>query len=463
MTCSELLVGRVRPRRGINTSCLRLQNSNYTILENIQSGIGEWNSVLGSNMSNNLIVGYTTNDESRGVRRQALSVRRHSRRRGARPTRRSAASRSRRTTSCATTPSRHRTTSRSSASTTRSRSARSLEKYQLGERVLPGTQSVYVYNSLADFYTDANDFLANPNRTTSPVTLRRFQVRYINIPGSGQAASAARRLVPRRLRAGRVARRSEPDASRPACASTSPYFGEHRAIDNPNADALTFRDEIGNAGQYNTGKLPERRAALVAARRLQLGRARAIRRRRSAAAPASSPASRPMSGFRTRSATRAADRARSTSTTRRSGRSIPIPKTTSRRRHRRRRRPASTLEVTDDELQVPADLAHQHRRRPQAAVGPDRHRRIIYNRDVNGIYYINANLPAAAGGLHRRRQSAAMGRHVLQRADARPVREPHQQRAPATRSTAAFVMKNQDIGRSWNVVRQPDEDADQRA
>ena len=43
-------------------------------------------------------------------------------------------------------------------------------------------QSAYAYNSLADFYTDANGFLANPNRTTSPVTLRRFQVRYRNIP-----------------------------------------------------------------------------------------------------------------------------------------------------------------------------------------------------------------------------------------------------------------------------------------
>ena len=34
-----------------------------------------------------------------------------------------------------------------------------------------------------DFYTDANGYLANPNRTTSPVTLERFQVRYNNIPG----------------------------------------------------------------------------------------------------------------------------------------------------------------------------------------------------------------------------------------------------------------------------------------
>jgi hypothetical protein len=48
----------------------------------------------------------------------------------------------------------------------------------------PGSQSAYVYNSLEDFYTDANGYLANPNRTTSPVqSLRRFQVRWMNIPG----------------------------------------------------------------------------------------------------------------------------------------------------------------------------------------------------------------------------------------------------------------------------------------
>ena len=39
------------------------------------------------------------------------------------------------------------------------------------------------YNSLADFYADANGFLANANRTTSPGRLlSRFQVRWINIP-----------------------------------------------------------------------------------------------------------------------------------------------------------------------------------------------------------------------------------------------------------------------------------------
>src|SRR5262249_12531636 len=58
-----------------------------------------------------------------------------------------------------------------------------LEKYNYENVFFPGQQSAYVYNTFADFYADANGYLANPNRTTSPVSLRRFQVRYLNIPG----------------------------------------------------------------------------------------------------------------------------------------------------------------------------------------------------------------------------------------------------------------------------------------
>src|SRR5207249_4347209 len=63
----------------------------------------------------------------------------------------------------------------------------SVEKYHSTNVFFPGAQSIYVYNSLADFYTDANGYLANPNRTApSPVTLRRFQVEWSNIPGQSE-------------------------------------------------------------------------------------------------------------------------------------------------------------------------------------------------------------------------------------------------------------------------------------
>ena len=89
-----------------------------------------------------------------------------------------------------------------------------VEKYHSENVFFPGKQSAYVYNSLADFYTDANDFLANPNRTTSPITLRRFQVRYMNIPGLEKPIQPLDVWYIERLRAGRVPAALEPDHHR---------------------------------------------------------------------------------------------------------------------------------------------------------------------------------------------------------------------------------------------------------
>ena len=64
----------------------------------------------------------------------------------------------------------------------------SLEQYHSKNVFFSGSQSVYVYKSLADFYTDANGYIANPGRTgPSPVNLYLFQYRYANIPGMKDA------------------------------------------------------------------------------------------------------------------------------------------------------------------------------------------------------------------------------------------------------------------------------------
>src|SRR6267378_1670469 len=56
-------------RSTLSTQFLTFANSNYQILENLKSGVGEWNSVFGS-MTNNLLVGLTHQDESRGDKGQ---------------------------------------------------------------------------------------------------------------------------------------------------------------------------------------------------------------------------------------------------------------------------------------------------------------------------------------------------------------------------------------------------------
>ncbi len=53
-------------RRTFSNNFLNFKNSNYTILENIKSAIGEWNSVVKGTLTNSMIIGYTKQDESRG-------------------------------------------------------------------------------------------------------------------------------------------------------------------------------------------------------------------------------------------------------------------------------------------------------------------------------------------------------------------------------------------------------------
>ncbi len=133
---------------------------------------------------------------------------------------RSASSRSPRTTSSATTPSRCRTTSPTSATKHSLTFGFSFEKYRSENVFFSGSQSVYTYSSLEDFYADANGYLQDPNRTASPVQLRRFQVRLEQHSGGRQAAPAARREVCRRLRPGRLDGDAATSSSSPASGST---------------------------------------------------------------------------------------------------------------------------------------------------------------------------------------------------------------------------------------------------
>ena len=239
--------------RRTNLTGLNYQNSNYQILENIRSGVGEWNSIVSNTMANNLIVGYTSQDESRAsrgtffpfvdvldagtvytsfgfepftpnneLRYKTFQVQNNFTRYGA----------------------KHSLTFGASA-----------ERYESENVFFPGAQSAYVYNSLADFYTDAQGYLANPNRTTSPVTLRRFQVRWNNIPGMEKP------IQPLEVWYTGVYAQDEWRARNDLKLTLGvrldvPFFGE-TGFANANADALTFRDENGQAVQYSTSKLPD--------------------------------------------------------------------------------------------------------------------------------------------------------------------------------------------------------------
>jgi len=242
-------LGTSRPTNTVNF--LSFENSNYAIIENVKSGVGEWNSVFGK-FTNNLLAGYTKQDESRdsiqlfpfvvigdGAGGVYTSF-------GSEPF----------------TPFNLLRYSTFQAQDSVSRFAGNhtltfggaVEKFHSDNSFYFGIQSAYSYASLADFYTDANGFLANPNRTVAAAA-SRFQVKYLLQAGqttpplqpldvfytSGYAQDEWRLRSNFTLTAGvRV---------------DVPRFGD-TAFDNPAADALTFLDH-GSPVQYNSGGLPD--------------------------------------------------------------------------------------------------------------------------------------------------------------------------------------------------------------
>jgi Carboxypeptidase regulatory-like domain len=239
--------------RRSSLNSLNFANSNYAILENIRSVVAEWNSSIQSNMSNSVIVGYNTSDESRKTINppwfplvEILQGGTNYTTFGFEPF----------------TPDNqlryHSYQFQDNYSIYLPKHSLtvgvSVEKYHSTNVFFPGAQSVYVYNSLADFYQDANGYLTNPNRTVSPVTLRRFQVEYSNIPGQSEPVQPLDVLY-----AGVYAQ----DEWKPVANLTltgglridGPKF-TNTAYDNAVADTMTFRDASGAPVHYNTGSLP---------------------------------------------------------------------------------------------------------------------------------------------------------------------------------------------------------------
>jgi hypothetical protein len=260
--------------RRSSLNSLNFSASNYAILENIRSTVAEWNSTIGATMSNNLIVGYTSNDENRNnIARpwfpevEILQGGTNYTTFGFEPF----------------TPAnqliyhsfqvqdnfniylpKHTVTFGFSA-----------EQYHSKNVFFPGAQSVYVYDSLAQFYRDANAYLAAcgpytygqalcTNPGPSSVNLNLFQDRYSNIclttapcPLSQTQPEPVQPLNV--LYAGAYAQ----DEFRPTHELTftvglrvdAPKFG-NTAYRNAIADTMHFRNADGSIAQYSSGSLP---------------------------------------------------------------------------------------------------------------------------------------------------------------------------------------------------------------
>lgn len=426
-------------RRTVSTG-LNFRNSNYKILENIRSLVGEWNSIVGANMSNNLIIGYSHHDESRESRGaffpfvdvlQGGSV----------------------YTSFGFEPFTPNNELRYSSFQLQDNFTLykanhgltfgvSAERYKSENVFFPGAQSVYVYNSLAEFYTDADDYRANPTRTTSPITLNRFQVRWNNIPGQ------VKPVQPLKVFFAGLYGQDEWKVNRNLTLTAGlrldvPYFGK-TGFANAQADTLSFRDEDGNTVQYSTAKLPD--ANILWSPRLgfnwDVRGDRSTQVRGGTGIFTGRPAyvwisnqignTGVLTGFE-----------RLDNTTQRPFHPDPD--------HYKPTNvtgaPAASYELalTDPGFKFPqlwrSNVAVD-RRLPLGLIGTAE---FLYNRDVNGVYYINANLPAA--------DTSFIGPDDRPRwtRDNCPAASGVQIRINCNIDNAV-VLKNQNVGRSWNIA-----------
>ena len=427
--------------RRTNTNGLNFQNSNYKILENIRSVVGEWNSMIGQNKANNLIIGYSYSDESREsvgsffpmvdildagtvyttfgaepftpnneLRYKSLQFQNN----------------------FSIFGERHTLTFGATA-----------ERYESENVFFPGSQSVYTYNSLADFYTDANFYLSNPNRncprtTTptaecqSPVTLRRFQVRWMNIPNMEKP------IQPLEVWYTGIYGQDEFQVNDKLKLTAGvrievPFFGK-TAFRNDSANALTFRDEDGNSVQYDTGKLPD--AKLLVSPRLGFNYDatgdRSTQIRGGTGIFTGTPAyvwisnqigtTGVLTGFESINDTRARPFDPDPATWK------PTDVTGA---------PASSYElaVTDPDFKFPQLWRTNVAVDQQLPLGVIGTLEGLYNKDINGVYYINANLPAA--------QSAFVGADTRERWTSNRIN---------ANVANNIVLKNQSEGYSWNVA-----------
>lgn len=231
--------------RNGSVNALNFQNSNYSILENIRSFVTELNTRISDNMSNSLIVGYTYQDESRGYKGSFFPMV-------------DILKEGQTYTSFGFEPFTPNNELRYKTFQVQNNlqifagkhtftGGFSYERYESENVFFPGSQSAYVFNSLEDFYASANG--------NTGINLRRFQVRWNNIPGSEKP------IQPLEVDYAGIYVQDEIQIKDNFKATIglrvdAPFFGE-TALRNEAAEKLFFRNPESAFVNFRTDKLPE--------------------------------------------------------------------------------------------------------------------------------------------------------------------------------------------------------------
>jgi hypothetical protein len=227
---------------------MSFQNSGYTIQDNTRSAVLELNSKISNTLYNNLIVSYDKQIENRGYMSQmfpTIDIKEGS------------------TTLTSVgfdpfTPGNKLDYNTFNVTNNLTKYAGkhtlvggfNFQKYQSNNLFFPASNGVYIFNSLADFYTAANQSLANGGKP-SAFAPARFQFRYSALPG---AIEPMQTLKSNRLD---LYLQDEYNATR----DLKLTFGiraniidfENTALENPAVTAMTF----ANGEKWNTGVMPK--------------------------------------------------------------------------------------------------------------------------------------------------------------------------------------------------------------
>ena len=235
---------------------MSFKNSGYIIMDNTRSAVLELNSKLSNTLHNNLIIGYDKQIEDRAYMSDVF------------PTIDIADGTSARVNYISTgfdpfTPGNkldyntfHITNNLTKYANNHTLTAGvNFEKYQSNNLFFPASNGVYIFNSLNDFYTAANQSLANGGK---PSTLApfRFQYRYSALPG---AVDPMQTLKSTRLDVyGQDEYQVNDKLKLTAGLRVAVIDFENTALENPLVTAMTF----ANGEKFNTGVLPKTQTLL---------------------------------------------------------------------------------------------------------------------------------------------------------------------------------------------------------
>ena len=229
-------------------NAMSFQNSGYTIQDNTRSAVLELNSKLSNTLHNNLIVSYDKQIENRGYLSQMFPT--IDIREGA-PTYTSVGF-------DPFTPGNKLDYSTFNITNNLTKFAGkhtfvggfNFQAYESNNLFFPASNGVYIFNSLADFYTAANQSLANGGKP-SAFAPARFQFRYSALPGAVEPLQVLRTT---RLDVyGQDEFNATDDLKLTFGIRANIIAFGNTALENPKITAMTF----GNGEKFNTGLMPK--------------------------------------------------------------------------------------------------------------------------------------------------------------------------------------------------------------